>query len=309
MDSSLLKLMLAFAALVMIATKKMIGQYWSKKAFRSGGSKSDSGIITSDAIEGQEEDTQGKRKTQNGENDQAKTEEIKALKLLYYQLHNLERFPEVLPRAKRLLLSLLKEATATAEELSLRKSILSVRSFSQQGLAEFQYERDKAIGKEWEQYNLRRRDGGPRELFEDRKEAIWWLQQISPLKYVDGAWLGYVGRVTTPFALQKTMKSAWQILSEELGDGDLEKNHAHLYHNLLDTITPGFPTAELLDFGHPRHQLDELSVWKSALAQLLISLFPTEFLPQVLGFNLHFEAVSMDTLKAGMELKELGIDP
>jgi len=72
---------------------------------------------------------------------------------------------------------------------------------------------------------------------------------------------------------------------------------------------PDLPTAGMVDFGHPRHQLNELSVWKAAIAQMLISLFPHEFLPQILGFNLHFEAISMDTLKAGRELKEVGIDP
>jgi Iron-containing redox enzyme len=94
-----------------------------------------------------------------------------------------------------------------------------------------------------------------------------------------------------------------------LGDGDLEKNHVHVYHKLLETIASGLPTAEVLDFGHPRHQLDETSVWKAAIAQLIVSLFPTQFLPEILGFNLHFEAISMETLKAGKELKEVGIDP
>jgi hypothetical protein len=215
----------------------------------------------------------------------------------------------VLPQAKRLLLSLLTETSAAAQALPEHESILSIQSFSRQDLEEFQRKRDNSIGQQWEKYNIRRKEGGQRELFLDRKEAIWWLKQIAPVKYVDGAWLGHIGKVATPFALQKTMKGAWQILSEELGDGDLEKNHVHLYHKLLETVAPGLPTAELLDFGHPRHELDTLSVWKSAIAQLLVSLFPNKFLPEILGFNLHFEAISVDTLKAAKELREVGIDP
>jgi hypothetical protein len=42
-------------------------------------------------------------------------------------------------------------------------------------------------------------------------------------------------------------------------------------------------------------------------AQLLISLFPHEFLPEILGFNLHYELLTMDTLKAARELPEFGI--
>ncbi|OBT83524.1 hypothetical protein VE02_07378 [Pseudogymnoascus sp. 03VT05] len=241
--------------------------------------------------------------------DDEKLDELKKLKQLYYQLHNLEKFPEVLPQAKRLLVSLLEETSTAGRTLPLHDSILSVQSFSRHALEEFQHRRDRGIGKEWEEYNIRRKEGSSRELVGDREEAIWWLKQLSPVKYVDGAWLGHIGKVTTPFALLKTMKGAWQILSEELGDGDLRKNHVHLYHKLLETTAPDLPTAESIDFGHPRHQLNELSVWKSAVAQLLISLFPHEFLPEILGFNLHFEAISMDTLKATRELKEVGIDP
>jgi hypothetical protein len=310
MESLLLGWILAFATVATVAINTLLGQYWPKTEFRTNyDSNSDSRVSTSESIEEHAEDTHGKREAHSEDNDACDMEELKALKQLYYQLHNLEKFPEVLPQAKRVLLCLLKETSAAAEALPDHESILSVQSFSRQDLGEFQRRRDNHIGKEWEQYNLRRREGRPRELFGDRKEAIWWLKQIAPVKYVDGAWLGHVGKVTTPFALQKTMKGAWQILSEELGDGDLGKNHAHLYHALLETIAPGFPTAEVLDFGHPRHRLDELPVWKSAIAQLLISLFPSEFLPEILGFNLHFEAVSMDTLKAGKELKEVGIDP
>ncbi|KAH8646945.1 hypothetical protein BGZ60DRAFT_474568 [Tricladium varicosporioides] len=235
--------------------------------------------------------------------------EVKAIKQLYYQLHSLEKFPEVLPKARKLLLSLLRETSAAAQGLPEHESILSISSFSRQSLDKFQHTRDHKIGEKWEQYNIRRKEGGPRELFCDREEAIWWLKQIAPVKYVDGAWLGHIGKVTTPFALRKTSKIAWQVLSEELGDGDLEKNHVHLYQKLLKSIAPGLPTAEELDFTHPRHGLDELAVWKSAIAQLLISLFPREFLPEILGFNLHFEAISMDTLKAGKELQEVKIDP
>ncbi|KAE9370964.1 hypothetical protein N431DRAFT_319796, partial [Stipitochalara longipes BDJ] len=236
-------------------------------------------------------------------------EELKLFKKLYYQLHNLEKFPEVLPGAKAFLLSLLKEASAAAYELSEYENILSIPSFSRQELEKFLRRRDNSIGRDWEAYNLRRNEGEPRELFGDREEAISWLKQIAPVKYVDGAWLGHIGKVTTPFALRKTMKGAWQILSEELGDGDLEKNHVHVYYKLLETIAPGFPTAESVDFGHTRDGPDNLIVWKAAIAQLLVSLFPAEFLPEILGFNLHFEAISMDTLKAGKELKEVGIDP
>lgn len=56
------------------------------------------------------------------------------------------------------------------------------------------------------------------------------------------------------------MKGAWQILSEELGDGDSKKNHIYFYHKLFKSLAPELPMADELDFGHERHRLDQLSV-------------------------------------------------
>jgi len=299
-----------FATVATVAIAIFLDHYRSITHYQtSWKSGSDVIISTGDSTTKGAEFVRRKLESNKQDSNEAYIEELKALKHLYYQLHNLEKFPEVLPRAKRLLLSLLKETSATTQALHERDSILSIHSFSRHDLEEFQRRRDNNIGKEWEQYNVRRENGGERELFKDREEAVWWLKQIAPVKYVDGAWLGHIGKVTTPFALRKVMKGAWQILSEELGDGDLEKNHVHVYNKLLETIAPDLPTAETIDFGHPRHRLNEVSIWKSAIAQLLVSLFPNEFIPEILGFNLHFEAISMDTLKAGKELKEVGIDP
>lgn len=262
-----------------------------------------------DLPEQKSQKSRNKQETKSKDIDETEIEDLKALKRVYYQLHSLEQFPDVLPKAKRLLLALLKETTAAAEQLPEHDSILSIKTFSRQSLEDFQRRRERDIGRKWQEYNVRRKEGGPRELVGDREEAIWWLKQIAPVKLVDGAWLGHIGKVTTPFPLQKTMKGAWQILSEELGDGDLEKNHVHLFHKLLESLAPGQPSPEKVDFGHPRHGRGELSVWKAATAQLLVSLFPSEFLPEILGYNLHFEGVSVETLKAGKELKEVGIDP
>ncbi|OBT63944.1 hypothetical protein VE03_05945 [Pseudogymnoascus sp. 23342-1-I1] len=310
MDSLLVQWFPTFATVTSVVVVILLGQSRSKTWLRTRWAWSFSRSASSNkSSEIKIESIHRKLEAHNKDGDDEKLDELKKIKQLYYQLHNLEEFSEVLPQARRLLVSLLEETSAIGRTLPLHDNILSVQSFSRQGLEEFQHRRDRGIGKEWEEYNLRRKEGTPRELVGDREEAIWWLKQLSPVKYVDGAWLGHIGKVTTPFDLSKTMKGAWQILSEELGDGDLRKNHVHLYHKLLETTAPDLPTAEAFDFGHPRHQLNELSVWKSGIAQLLISLFPHEFLPEILGFNLHFEAISMDTLKATRELKEVGIDP
>ncbi|KAF3089147.1 hypothetical protein TWF594_010977 [Orbilia oligospora] len=230
-------------------------------------------------------------------------------KQLYFKLQNLERYPEILPQARDVLISLLSETLQRAARLS--DGILSLKSYDREELLEFNRKEHNFVMEKWEQYLSRRRTGSPRELFATRQEAKRWLAQSAPVKYVDGAWLGHIHKITTQFAHRQITKKAWQVLSEELGDGDVEKNHVYIYHRLIKSICPDLPAGDDIEFIHPRHHthMSEPGPWKAAIAQLLISLFPHDFLPEILGFNMHFEAVTLETLQAAKELKELKIDP
>ncbi|KAJ6262573.1 hypothetical protein Dda_3384 [Drechslerella dactyloides] len=227
---------------------------------------------------------------------------------LYYKLQHLEQYPQILPTARDVLVSLFSETLEHASEPP-KTGILSIQEYSRDALSDFQRQEDEKVMDLWEQYLARRRAKGPREMFATKEEAKWWLVQSSPVKYVDGAWLGHINKITTPFYLRRIAKNAWQVLSEELGDGDIEKNHVYIYRRLMEAVEPRLPAGDDPDFIHPRHQLNEHDVWKAAVAQLLISLFPHEFLPEIIGFNMHYEAMVLSTLKAAKELKELGFDP
>lgn len=233
-------------------------------------------------------------------------QELQLYKTLYFQLQNLEKFPQVLTQARDLLISLFAEKLSVAE--STGNGILSLPKFDAATLAKFLQAEDDKITVRWESYLKRRESGLPRELFRDLEHAKWWLKQISPVKYVDGAWLGHIHRVTTPFALRPITKKAWQIMSEELGDGDFTKNHVYLWRELMDDIDANLSAPDTEDFIHPRHGLDKVHVWKAGVAQLLISIFPHEFLPEILGFNMHFEMLTWDTMRAIKELKELKLN-
>lgn len=240
-------------------------------------------------------------KSRNGD---SQLQEMRIHKDLYFKLQNLEKYPEILPQARDLLVSMFSE-TLVAAVKKPKSGILSMEQYSRDGLAKFIQTKDDRTSQLWEEYLIRRRAGSPRELFKDREGAKWWLRQVAPVKYVDGAWLGNINKITTPFALRRATKIAWQVLSEELGDGDVKKNHVQVYSELLDEIETGLPKGDSADFIHPRHNLNEPVVWKAAVSQLLISLFPHEFLPEILGFNMHFEALTLETLKAAKELEEL----
>ena len=241
------------------------------------------------------------------ETENARLQEMQFHKDLYFKLQNLDQHPEILPQARDLLISMFSETLAEAVKKP-ESGILSMDKYTREGLVGFVQTKDDQMIQQWEDYLTRRKNGSPKELFKDREEAKWWLKQVAPAKYVDGAWLGHINKITTPFALRRATKIAWQVLSEELGDGDVRKNHVYVFVELMKEIGSGLPRGDTADLIHPRHGLNEAAVWKAAVAQLLISLFPHEFLPEILGFNLHFEGLTLETLKAAKELEELKIN-
>ena len=226
---------------------------------------------------------------------------------LYHRLQNLEKYPAIITQGRDLLISFFAEALAKDHSDS-DESILSLEEFDPDALAKFLRAKDHMITVRWEHYLSRRQAGMPREMFKNHEHAKWWLKQSAPVKYVDGAWLRHIHKISTPFALRGITKNAWQIFSEELGDGDLSKNHVHIYRELMNQIDSGLPNGDSAEFISPDHQLDTPQVWKAAVAQLLISLNPHEFLPEILGFNMHFEMLTWDTMRAIKELKELKLN-
>jgi hypothetical protein len=240
--------------------------------------------------------------------DLAVDEEMETHKQLYFKLHNVEHHPDILPECHQLLLSLLS-STLTDALKQPSSGILSVQNFSRDSLNDFLKAKDTDVTDRWEQYLARRKTGGPREMFQDVSEAKWWLKQAAPVKYVDGAWLGHINKISTQFKYRHITKNAWQVMSEELGDGDLAKNHVEVYRNLMNEIGAGLPAADSEDFIHPRHELNEARCWKAAIAQLTVSLFPHDFLPEALGFNMAYESLPLHLLKTVKELRELRLNP
>ncbi|KAL8971415.1 MAG: hypothetical protein Q9183_001062 [Haloplaca sp. 2 TL-2023] len=235
-------------------------------------------------------------------------EEMERYKQLYFKLHNLEQYADILPECRQLLLTMLSSTLNNAFNAP-DNGILRVRKFSRDNLNTFLKAKDVDVTNQWEEYLVRRKAGGSREMFADQAEAKWWLRQAAPVKYVDGAWLGHINKISTPFVYRHITKNAWQVMSEELGDGDLAKNHVHVYRKLMEDIDAGLPAADSQDFIHSRHKLTEARCWKAALAQLIISLFPHEFLPEVLGFNMAYESLPLHLLKTVKELRELKLNP
>ena len=134
--------------------------------------------------------------------------EMPARKAMYYKLHNLEEFPEVLRHARDQLTAFFAEMLDTVFKERPDESILRPRTYSREGLTIFMRDCDDKVNQQWEGYVPRKNKGGPLELFKDKDEARRWLTQIALVKYVDGAWLGCINKITLPFALRPVVKNS-----------------------------------------------------------------------------------------------------
>lgn len=226
---------------------------------------------------------------------------------LYWKLHTVEKHPEILTEARDLLLSLLSEAISAAQP-ERQQDIFAIEHFNKTQLYSQVRKSHELVGEEYNRYVEGRRAGQGRLMAPDRRQAAEVLTALAPLKLVDGAWLGRIHQAMTPFALRPITKQAWQVLSEELGDGNLDLNHTYLYNKLLHEAGIHLPDPYKREFIDRSHGMNNENVWKAAVTQLLISLFPQEFLPEILGYSLNFEGLSMETMVLSRELQELKLD-
>ncbi|CAG8350159.1 unnamed protein product [Penicillium salamii] len=236
------------------------------------------------------------------------TKELEFYKELYFKLQNLEQHSDTLPTARRAFQILLSQALEDSVKAS-GINLLSIKHFDKKELARFLQSEQDDVTSQYHGYITRRRAGGPREILKNRQAAGDWLREIAPVKLVDGAWLGHLNTINMPFSLRQIVKQTWQVFTEELGNGNSDQHHVKIFEDLLETFEPDLPSPTTKAILHPRYRLGSLKYWRAAVAQLLVSLFPQDFLPEILGFNMHFEALQLDTLQAAKELPEVGLNP
>lgn len=149
------------------------------------------------------------------------------------------------------------------------------------------------VGEQYARYLESRRAGEPRRYFSSRAHAIWYLQRIAPTKLVDGAWLyGTLQRWNDP-----RFRPLIRTYLEELGDGDPSQNHVLLYRQTLARYGAEGAT-----------EPDDADYMQGAV-QLAFALCADDLLPELLGYNLGYEAVPLHMLITAFELNELDIDP
>lgn len=160
------------------------------------------------------------------------------------------------------------------------------------GLEEWMAMRHEAVGGQYLRYLAERKAGAPRRYFTNRSHVLYFLQGVSPTKFVDGAWLYGL----LPQWWDDRYRALIRIYLEELGEGRAADNHVAMYRRLL--AANGCEHIMPLSEGHHVQGAIQLSLAHNA----------AHFMPEVVGFNLGYEQLPLHLLITTHELKELGVD-
>lgn len=154
-------------------------------------------------------------------------------------------------------------------------------------------QRHERVGQQYLDYLKQRESGAPRRYFSSLSHALYFLQGVSPTKFVDGTWLYGL----LPQWWDDRYHGLIRIYLEELGEGSATDNHVAMYRRLL--AANGCEHVKPLNDDH----------YIQGAIQLSLARNTDQFLPEVVGFNLGYEQLPLHLLITAHELKELGIDP
>jgi Iron-containing redox enzyme len=204
---------------------------------------------------------------------------------VFYRLVNIENFPNVLPLAKECTARVLADAEVLfVHGAGGKYTDASYFSYTPEAL-------HQRVGEiYWDKLINPYR---PLDEIPDREEVIFVQKMFALGNLIDGAWahrIGNHGRFHRP-----SDGMLFSIYADEMGLGDLRKNHITLIHEVLDSMSirlPHIRDEEFLD-------QDELpdSLYGTAIYQLSLGLFPDSLYNEILGFNLGIEMFGLGELR------------
>jgi hypothetical protein len=133
----------------------------------------------------------------------------------------------------------------------------------------------------------------PLEVIPEREDVVFRQTTYALGALVDGAWLhrlGNLGHGERPADRMLT-----EIYADEMGHGDLGKNHLTLIHTALSSMgieLPHIREAAFMDQGELPDDLYGFSLY-----QLCLALFPDSHYNEILGYNLAIEMFGLGELR------------
>lgn len=153
--------------------------------------------------------------------------------------------------------------------------------------------RAAGLSRDYRAYLKERHKGQQRRYFNNKSHALHFLQAIAPTRMVEGAWLyGFLR-----FWRDAQFAPLCKIYLKSLGEGREQCNQVRLYQHMLDS-----------NGCQQWQQMDE-QYYVQGLIRLALGHHVEDYLPEIIGFNLGYEQVSLPMLIAAYELSELDVQP
>ncbi len=217
---------------------------------------------------------------------------------LFYRLVNIENYPNIRPLA-----------ADRAERLLEQAEILFVRGAGGRytDASYFDYTADalyeRADRVYWEKLV---EPYQPLEEIPSRDEVIFLQTTYALGALVDAAW---IHRVANLGRYERACDGALlAIYADEVGHGDLRKNHITLIHRALRSMDIRLPHIREAAFMDQADLPDDL--YGFSLHQLCMALFPDKYFNEILGYNLAIEMFGLGELRLHeiQKLRHYGFD-
>lgn len=145
--------------------------------------------------------------------------------------------------------------------------------------------------------------GADGQIFQTRADLITRIIQMAPFNMTDGAWLRNIAK-TGPIDEVRALQ--FSILMDELGDGEVGKNHCNIYQDLCHSV--GFYPQDVASraFAFDPEFMD--SAFTVPAFQLAISELTDDYYPELLGMSLNLEWQVVDLKPTRDQLNYFGID-
>jgi hypothetical protein len=146
-------------------------------------------------------------------------------------------------------------------------------------------------------------DPGSDPVFKSYDDMVTRIIQLAPFNLVDGAWLRNIG---TTGPIDEVRALLYSIAMDELGDGDVSKNHCNIYLDLCHSVGYYPPPINTKEFAFDPQLLQ--SAFTVSAFELAISQFSEDYYPELLGMTLQLEWEVVDLKPTRDLLDNFGID-
>jgi len=218
----------------------------------------------------------------------------------FYYLMNIESYEGFLPKAHAMVEGMLKEAWQNQELMMAdADQVWKFFPFTQDAFdARMQLIYDNYV-RDNQDPNLFAQD-----LQQTRAQVINEVLQFAPFNQLDGAWLRHI---TPDGPLANINELLFHIRMDELGDGNVEQNHANVYTDMLKSVNIYLPDLHTRAYADNPALLD--SSFTTTVFLLGISQFNDEFFPELLGMTLNLEWGSVSLPRQVNMYTAFGITP